>query len=60
MHNHAGWNENGRAEVEGKHKIDGVPGTGAKIVLDWADSDPEVGMPAGHVLASKLIHEGNF
>ncbi|MHB8091579.1 MAG: PrpF domain-containing protein [Syntrophales bacterium] len=27
-----------RAEVEGKHKIDGVPGTGAKIILDWADS----------------------
>ncbi|MHB8828621.1 MAG: PrpF domain-containing protein [Syntrophales bacterium] len=27
-----------RAEVEGKHKIDGVPGAGAKIILDWADS----------------------
>ncbi|MBN2437771.1 MAG: proline racemase family protein [Deltaproteobacteria bacterium] len=26
------------AAVEGKHRIDGVPGTGAKIVLDWADS----------------------
>jgi len=23
------------AAVEGKHKIDGVPGTGAKIILDW-------------------------
>lgn len=24
-----------RAEVEGDHAIDGVPGTGAKLVLDW-------------------------
>jgi len=28
----------GRAEVEGDHVIDGCPGTGSKIVLDWADS----------------------
>jgi methylitaconate Delta-isomerase len=27
-----------RAEVEGDWAIDGVPGTGAKVTLDWADS----------------------
>jgi len=30
--------KDGRAVVEGKHRIDGVPGTGAKIILDWADA----------------------
>ena len=40
-----------RAEVEGTHRIDGVPGTGAKIVLDWADS-------AG-ALTGKLLPTGN-
>lgn len=29
--------KDGRACVDGDYKIDGVPGTGAKIVLDWAD-----------------------
>jgi len=40
-----------RAEVEGNHVIDGVPGTGAKLVLDWADS-------AG-ALTGKLLPTGN-
>lgn len=29
--------KNGRARVNGDYKIDGVPGTGAKITLDWSD-----------------------
>ena len=40
-----------RAEVEGNHTIDGVPGTGAKLILDWADS-------AGS-LTGKLLPTGN-
>ena len=40
-----------RAEVEGTHRIDGCPGTGAKIILDWADS-------AGG-LTGKLLPTGN-
>jgi hypothetical protein len=40
-----------RAEVEGTHRIDGCPGTGAKIILDWADS-------AG-ALTGKLLPTGN-
>lgn len=28
---------NGKAQVEGKFKIDGVPGTGSKISIDWSD-----------------------
>jgi methylitaconate Delta-isomerase len=40
-----------RAAVEGDHAIDGVPGTGAKLVLDWADS-------AGS-LTGKLLPTGN-
>ena len=40
-----------RAEVEGSHRIDGCPGTGAKIILDWADS-------AGG-LTGKLFPTGN-
>ena len=39
------------AEVEGTHRIDGCPGTGAKIILDWADS-------AGG-LTGKLLPTGN-
>ena len=30
--------KNGRAAVEGDFKIDGCPGTGAKITLDWSDT----------------------
>ena len=41
-----------RAEVEGNHAIDGVPGTGAKLILDWADS-------AGS-LTGKLLPTGNI
>jgi 2-methylaconitate cis-trans-isomerase PrpF len=40
-----------RAEVEGTHRIDGCPGTGAKIILDWADS-------AG-AFTGKLLPTGN-
>ncbi|MEG2651480.1 MAG: PrpF domain-containing protein [Eubacterium sp.] len=29
--------KNGKAAVEGDYHIDGVPGTGAKITLDWSD-----------------------
>lgn len=37
----------GRARVEGEYHIDGVPGTGAKIGIDWADM---AGGTTGHVL----------
>ena len=40
-----------RAEVEGTHRIDGCPGMGPKIILDWADS-------AG-ALTGKLLPTGN-
>jgi len=40
-----------RSQVEGDHKIAGVPGTGAKIILDWADS-------AG-AITGKLLPTGN-
>jgi hypothetical protein len=40
-----------RCEVEGNHAIAGCPGTGAKIVLDWADS-------AGSI-TGKLLPTGN-
>ena len=43
--------KNNKAEVEGSHAILGVPGTGAKIVLDFADS-------AGSV-TDKLLPTGN-
>ena len=38
---------NGKARVEGDYHIDGVPGTGAKIGIDWADM---AGGTTGHVL----------
>jgi len=42
---------NGKAAIEGDYKIDGVPGTGARIMLDFADS-------AGSV-TGKLLPTGN-
>jgi methylitaconate Delta-isomerase len=54
----------GRAEVEGNHKIDGVPGTGAKIILDWADSAGALTgklLPTGRVTDTlKVEGEGDF
>jgi hypothetical protein len=41
----------GKAAVEGDHHIDGVPGTGAKIMLDFSDS-------AG-AITGKLLPTGN-
>lgn len=43
--------KDGRAQVEGDFHIDGVPGTGAKITLDWSGS---VGAQTG-----KLLPTGN-
>jgi 2-methylaconitate cis-trans-isomerase PrpF len=40
-----------KAEIEGDHAIAGCPGTGAKIILDWADS-------AGSI-TGKLLPTGN-
>ena len=52
------------AAVEGKHKIDGVPGTGAKIILDWADSAGSLTgklLPTGKVTDTlKVEGEGDF
>lgn len=42
---------NGKAAIEGDYKIDGVPGTGARVTLDFADS-------AGSV-TGKLLPTGN-
>jgi len=39
--------ENGKAKVEGDYAIDGVPGTGAKIVTRWLD-------PGGSFIGSTL------
>lgn len=41
----------GKARVEGDYEIDGVPGTGAKISLDFSDSDGSV--------TGKLLPTGN-
>ena len=38
---------NGKAAVEGNYHIDGVPGTGARIELDFSDS---AGAVTGHIL----------
>ncbi len=43
--------KNGRAEVYGDYAIDGVPGTGAKVMLDWSDA-------AGGI-TGKLLPTGN-
>lgn len=43
--------KNGKAAVEGDYEIDGCPGTGAKITLDWSDG---VGGSTG-----KLLPTGN-
>lgn len=54
----------GHAAVEGKHRIDGVPGTGAKIILDWADSAGALTgklLPTGRVTDTlKVEGEGAF
>ncbi|MFH1382124.1 MAG: PrpF domain-containing protein [Chloroflexota bacterium] len=53
-----------KAEVEGNHAILGVPGTGAKIVLDFADSAGSITgklLPTGNV--TDVLHvtgEGDF
>lgn len=41
----------GKASVVGDYSIDGCPGTGARITLDWAsviDQKPESVLPTGH------------
>ena len=43
--------KDGKAAVEGDYSIDGVPGTGAKITMDWSDT-------AG-AFTSKLLPTGN-
>lgn len=43
--------KNGKASVEGDFEIDGVPGTGAKVVLDWADTQGAI--------TGKLLPTGN-
>lgn len=43
--------KDGKAVVNGDYKIDGVPGTGAKIIMDWSDA---VGGCTG-----KLVPTGN-
>ena len=50
----------GRAAVEGDYRIDGVPGTGAKIMLDWKNA---VGMETAGLLPTgnpqdKIVVEG--
>ena len=43
--------KNGKAMVEGNCSIDGCPGTGAKITLDWSDTAGSVGrglLPTGN------------
>jgi 2-methylaconitate cis-trans-isomerase PrpF len=56
--------KDGRAAVEGKHRIDGVPGTGAKIILDWADAAGALTgklLPTGKVVDTlKVEGEGEF
>lgn len=53
-----------KAEVEGDHAIAGVPGTGAKIVLDFADSAGAITgklLPTGNVTdVLRVEGEGDF
>jgi 2-methylaconitate cis-trans-isomerase PrpF len=53
-----------RAEVEGAHRIDGCPGTGAKIILDFADSAGGLTgrlLPTGNTLDTLEVEgEGRF
>jgi 2-methylaconitate cis-trans-isomerase PrpF len=53
-----------RAEVEGTHRIDGCPGTGAKIILDFADSAGGLTgrlLPTGNTLDTLEVEgEGRF
>jgi 2-methylaconitate cis-trans-isomerase PrpF len=53
-----------RAEVEGDHVIDGVPGSGAKLTLDWADSAGALTgrlLPTGNVVDTLSVEGlGNF
>ncbi len=52
--------KDGRAAAEGDYKIDGVPGTGAKILLDWKNlSGGKTGtlLPTGNT-KDKLFIEG--
>ncbi len=49
-----------KAEVEGTHAIPGVPGTGAKIILDFADSAGAITgrlLPTGNV--TDILHVDN-
>jgi 2-methylaconitate cis-trans-isomerase PrpF len=56
--------KNGKAEVEGQHVILGVPGTGAKIMLDFADSAGSITdklLPSGNVIDFLYVEgEGKF
>lgn len=38
MYSHVPVNENGLVEFEGSFQVDGVPGTGAPILVDWKDT----------------------
>ena len=46
--------KDGKAMVEGDFAIDGVPGTGAKITLDWADT---AGAFTGKLLPTGRAHD---
>lgn len=49
---------NGKALVEGDFAIDGVPGTGAPIFLDWSDMAGSITgklLPTGHVVDSVSV-----
>lgn len=45
----------GSAETEGDYRIDGVPDTGARIMLDFADA---VGTATGELLPTRKPMEG--
>lgn len=46
--------KDGKALVEGDYQIDGVPGTGAKIVMDWSDA---AGGNTGHLLPTGRVKD---
>jgi 2-methylaconitate cis-trans-isomerase PrpF len=55
--------KDGRAVIDGDYQIDGVPGTGARIAIDWSDS---IGaftgklMPTGNATDIIATDEGEF
>ncbi|MGL9730308.1 2-methylaconitate cis-trans isomerase PrpF family protein [Enterococcus sp. DIV0756] len=55
--------KDGKAVTNGEYKIDGVPGTGSKIELDWSDCTGGVSgaiLPTGKVVDHIIVEDQSF